>query len=157
MAQYYAIRTGCYNDELYHYGVKGMKWGVRKAVSNAKGYIKKKRVQSADEQIRAGEYRKQRDQLDFDYKSNELKIKRMQSSKRFKQIKDLMFDMKMDSLEKRLDRNNAMNNYDIAKGKRLKNPAYERTEEYRKIKRDAYSAYAADICDNLLDYAVRLI
>lgn len=31
MAQYYAVRSDHENDELYHYGIKGMKWGVRKA------------------------------------------------------------------------------------------------------------------------------
>lgn len=151
MAQYYAIRTGCYNDELYHYGVKGMKWGVRKAVSNAKGYIKKKRIQKGDAKIRSGEYWKQRDQLDFDYKSNELKIKRMQSSKRFKRVKDVVFNMKMDALETRLDRDNAENEYMIAKGKAIKDPAYKQTGEFRKIKRDAYSAYASDICEAILE------
>lgn len=150
MSQYYVIRSNSYNDELYHYGVKGMKWGVRKAVSNAKGYIKKKRFQAADEGTRLAEYKKQRAKLDFDYQSNELKIKRAQSSKHFARIKDAIFDTRMDTLETKLSRTNAQNDYTIARMKAVKEPSYKRSEEYRKVRRDAYMAYAGDVVDALL-------
>ena len=41
--------TEQYNQELYHYGVKGMKWGVRRKIgrdarSYARGYYSKKKA-----------------------------------------------------------------------------------------------------------------
>ena len=33
-----------YNDELYHYGVKGMKWGVRKDVYKSSSRSRKREI-----------------------------------------------------------------------------------------------------------------
>lgn len=36
MAEYFVYNGGLYStDELKHYGVKGMKWGVRKAINRS--------------------------------------------------------------------------------------------------------------------------
>ena len=37
-----------YSDELYHYGVKGMKWGVRKADYNTDGIRSKNIFEQLD-------------------------------------------------------------------------------------------------------------
>lgn len=43
MGEYYVIRSG-QSDELYHYGVKGMKWGVRKSYGSSNDVQSKKQA-----------------------------------------------------------------------------------------------------------------
>ena len=42
------------NDELYHYGVKGMKWGVRKDRNNKEVVITSPRLRSSGRVHRLG-------------------------------------------------------------------------------------------------------
>lgn len=157
MTGYYVVRTSYPNDELYHYGVKGMKWGVRKAGqaiknagSNIKANAKKKRVQKADADIRYAEYKKARDKLYYDYLKNDAKIRRMESSKRFARIKDVIYDWKIDEIETKANKDNIRNDWDIARANAKKDKSYKRTEEYKKIRTDATLLMIEDWCDAIL-------
>lgn len=54
-----------YYNELYHYGVKGMKWGVRRAKKTGQnlGYFKKKRLSKA--------YKKEAEKMTEDLSKNQ--------------------------------------------------------------------------------------
>lgn len=76
---------GNYNDELMHYGVLGMKWGVRRG-KNASGKRKASKKLTADQkerQSRKAALKKRRTMSDAELKK---RIERMKLEKEFKNL-----------------------------------------------------------------------
>lgn len=76
---------GNYNDELMHYGILGMKWGVRRG-KNASGKRKTSKKLTADQkerQSRKNDLKKRRTMSDADLKK---RIERMKLEKELKNL-----------------------------------------------------------------------
>lgn len=106
-------------SELYHYGVKGMKWGVRRA---------QKRAARADKRIGKLENLKERNRAEYDYMNKNAKL-------------DYSKPRQAKKLNRTLATNKAMhdttevdNNYAIARQKAKKDPSYKKSVEYAKAK-----------------------
>ena len=56
-----------YNNELYHYGVKGMKWGVRKKIQQGVSNIQRRKHYNKDGSLNtAGRIQKAQDRYSTD-------------------------------------------------------------------------------------------
>ena len=98
------------NDELMHYGIKGMKWGVRKARSINIKVLERKRKKDKTDYIR--------DQIDTYTKPSGSPgdvYKKAKDNKRKYEAKDIK------------------NTYRIAKQKAKNDPEYKNSDEYKSV------------------------
>ena len=87
-----------YTDELYHYGVKGMKWGVHHDLRNLAAGRRNRSLRKIDEQYRMGKinkaqrkasYRKANDQMKKFLNDTKNEFERSSSAKQAKMQQDI--------------------------------------------------------------------
>ena len=116
------------SNTLYHHGVKGMKWGQRRAQN---------RVAKADKNI---------NRLTTLKKNNKNIYNTMQSEARTKYAgKDKKLKNTLAKNKTEYDRTETINNYQIARQKAKKDPSYKKSSEYIKAKNKWQKQYAQDV------------
>jgi hypothetical protein len=116
--------------ELYHHGIKGMKWGVRRA---------QKRAQKADQKIR---------RLETNRKHNSLERKERDDAAKAKYNKprqDNKLAKKLAANKAEYDESEVYNKYHIARQKAKKDKSYKNTAEYQRAKKDYGEQRAKEI------------
>lgn len=139
------------NGELYHHGIKGQKWGVRR-YQNADGTLteagkKRQAKQEAKTEKRNARIDKKIDNIE--------KMKKVNNATRGVRIAATGLNTKRDLLDtaieigrvsREADRANAAYDAKIAKLKAKKDPSYKNTDEYKKV----MSAYGAEVARAIL-------
>lgn len=117
-------------NELYHYGVKGMKWGVRRA---------KKRAERADRNIRRLENLRTNNKIDY----REMDRSAREKYSNPKKAKKL--NMALATNKARYDRSEMINQYAIANQKAKKDKNYKNSTEYIRAKNAYSKAYTTEL------------
>lgn len=128
------------NGELYHHGIKGQKWGVRR-YQNADGTLTeagKKRNAKIDKRI---------DKIERKKKINEVNRvgNRIATGLNTKDSNLETFN-KLNAINRKAKRTDAKYDAAIAKLKAKKDPAYKDSDEYKQ----AMAAYGAQIVNGML-------
>ena len=135
-----------YEAELYHYGVKGMKWGVRrKQIKDAK----------SDRNINQIETMRTANKMMLDAKNKmaEAKYSGGRTNVRDNFINRTLDKYDANTLKKTKARNKVdydltelYNKYSVAKQKAKKDKTYKKTEEYKKARKE----YGQSVVDRFL-------
>lgn len=133
------------NDELYHAGIKGQKWGVRRyqnpdgslTPAGKRRYNKSvRKAEKADQKIRGIETTRQRNKLAYDEMNAQARDK-YSDPKKAKKL------AKAEALNKAdYDTSEVINKYEIARQKAKKDKNFKNSTEYMKAKAD-YGKYSA--------------
>lgn len=109
-----------YEDDILHYGVKGMKWGVRKAIHDF-------RSARADKRIRTINANKKIRDVQNSYHKEELRLKYANKPKKTK-----TYNKKLHKLNRSYEADKAVFDMNIAKNKAIKDRNYKKTAQYRR-------------------------
>jgi hypothetical protein len=123
-----------HNGELYHHGVKGMKWGVRKARKGVVGFVpdKPKGEQPSWQYPKSERQKRYEDDRGINPHRPNGTVSRYQANRNRKYTK-------------------AKEAWKQAKQKAERDPAYKDSAEYRKCRVENGMAVAADILSTLRD------
>lgn len=126
---------------LMHYGVKGMKWGQRRA---------ERRNKEGDRRLRAIDLGRKIDKLNYEHTKKELEIRKAEPKKVLPKFRNALLNQQIANAASDYKSKVTLSNYHTAKAKAYKDKSYKDTAEYNKAIKEGRLEIGRIYADNLM-------
>lgn len=130
---------------LMHYGVKGMKWGQRRA---------ERRSKEGDRRLRSIELDRKINKLNYEHTKKELEIRKAEPKKVLPKFRNALLNRQIANAASDYKSKVTLSNYYTAKAKAYKDKSYKDTVEYQKSikegRRELGRIYAENLMKNMI-------